>query len=136
MCVGFCHTMQSSHNQTYITSLLSLPPLHPSHPCRSSQSISQAPCVIQQLCTSYLFYTLVLIYFSHVRLFKTLQAVAPPRLLCPWDSPGMNTEWVAFLQGIFLTQGSNPHLFHVSCIGWRVLYHQCHLGSPMVVYIH
>ena len=34
------------------------------------------------------------------------------RLLCPWDSPGKNTGvgcyWL--LQGIFLTQGSNPRV--------------------------
>ena len=38
----------------------------------------------------------------------------PARLLCPWDSPGNNT-WVdchTHLQGLFLTQGSNP----VSCV--------------------
>ena len=36
----------------------------------------------------------------------------PSRLLCPWDSPGKNTGvgCHALLQGIFLTQGSNPHL--------------------------
>ena len=34
------------------------------------------------------------------------------RFLCPWDSPGQNTGvgCHALLQGIFLTQGSNPHL--------------------------
>ena len=34
------------------------------------------------------------------------------RLLCPWDSPGKNTQvgCRAPLQGIFPTQGSNPHL--------------------------
>ena len=34
------------------------------------------------------------------------------RLLCPWDSPGKDTAvgCHAFLQGIFPTQGSNPHL--------------------------
>ena len=34
------------------------------------------------------------------------------RLLCPWDSPSKNTGMGchALLQGIFLTQGSNPHL--------------------------
>ena len=38
-CVGFCYTtMQISHNYTYISSFLSLPPLNPSHPSRSSQS--------------------------------------------------------------------------------------------------
>ena len=36
----------------------------------------------------------------------------PTRLLCPWDSPGRNTEvsCYALLQGIFLTQGSNLSL--------------------------
>ena len=34
----------------------------------------------------------------------------PSMLLCPWDSPGRNTGvgCHALLQGIFLTQGSNP----------------------------
>ena len=33
------------------------------------------------------------------------------RLLCPWDSPGKNTQvgCRAPLQGIFPTQGLNPH---------------------------
>ena len=37
-----------------------------------------------------------------------------PRLLCPWASLGMNTGMGchALLQGIFPTQGSNPHLLH------------------------
>ena len=45
----------------------------------------------------------------------------PARLLCPWDSPGKNT-WMgchALLQGVFLTQGSDPCLLHcrwVSCL--------------------
>ena len=34
------------------------------------------------------------------------------RLLCPWDFPDKNTGVSChfLLQGIFLTQGSNPHL--------------------------
>ena len=38
----------------------------------------------------------------------------PFRLLCPWDSPGKNTGvgCHSLLQGIFLTQGSNPYLLH------------------------
>ena len=37
-CVGFCHTTkQISRNYTYISSLLSFPPLPASHPSRSSQ---------------------------------------------------------------------------------------------------
>ena len=37
------------------------------------------------------------------------------RLLCPRDSPGKNTRvgCHALLQGIFLTQGSNPCLLHL-----------------------
>ena len=41
----------------------------------------------------------------------------PARLLCPWDSPGKNTRMGChfLLQGIFLTQGSDP-FFRVSCL--------------------
>ena len=41
-----------------------------------------------------------------------LPGLQPSRHLCPWDSPGKNTAvgCHALLQGIFLTQGSNPHL--------------------------
>ena len=52
----------------------------------------------------------------------------PTSLLCPWDFPGKKTGVGChfLLQGIFLTQGSNPHVLH-----WQadslVLSHQ---GSP------
>ena len=54
----------------------------------------------------------------------------PTKLLCPQDSPGKNTGAGChfLLQGILPTQGSNL-LFCESCIGWQVLYHQCHLGN-------
>ena len=37
----------------------------------------------------------------------------PPRLICPWDSPGKNTEVGChfLLQGISLTQRLNLYLF-------------------------
>jgi len=43
----------------------------------------------------------------------------PARLLCPWDFPGKNTGVACrfILQGIFLTQGSNPHLL----LGWQIV---------------
>ena len=43
----------------------------------------------------------------------------PFRPLCPWDSPGKNTGVgrCALLQGIFPTQGSNPHLLCI--LNWR-----------------
>ena len=39
----------------------------------------------------------------------------PHQLLSPWNSPGKNTGvgCCALLQGIFLTQGSNPCLLHL-----------------------
>ena len=53
---------------------------------------------------------------------------SPPELLCPWNSPGKNTGVGShsLLQGIFLSQGSNPCLLH-----WRrILYHLRCQGSP------
>ena len=55
----------------------------------------------------------------------------PARLLCPWNSPGKNTRVGChfLLQGIFLTQGSNPRLLHV--LHWQEdSLPLCHLGSP------
>ena len=56
--------------------------------------------------------------------------VAMDRLLCPWDSPGKNTGVGShfILQGIFPTQGSNPHLLHCR----QILSHQCHQGRPCI----
>ena len=56
----------------------------------------------------------VLSHFSPVRLCATLRTVAH-QLLCPEDSPGKNTGagCHALLQGIFPTQGSNPHLLRL-----------------------
>ena len=50
--------------------------------------------------------------------FVTAWMVAP-RLLCPWDFPGKNTEVGShsLLQGIFLAQRSDPDLLH-----WQVDY--------------
>ena len=49
------------------------------------------------------------------------------RLLCPWNSPGMNTGVGShsLLQGIFPTQGLNPGLPHCR----RIRYHLSHQGS-------
>ena len=53
-----------------------------------------------------------------VRLFATpwtAAHAAEDRLLCPQNSPGKNTGvgCRALLQGIFPTQGPNPHLLHL-----------------------
>ena len=51
----------------------------------------------------------------HVRLFATPWTI-PVRILWPLDFPGKNTRvgYHFLLQGIFMTQGSNPHLLPVS----------------------
>ena len=53
----------------------------------------------------------------------------PTRLLHPWNCPGKSTGVGChfLLQGIFLTQGSNPGLLHCR----QTLYHLSHLGSPL-----
>ena len=50
--------------------------------------------------------------FSRVWLFAA-HGLQPARLLCLWETPGENTgvSHLALLQGIFPTQGWNPHLF-------------------------
>ena len=59
--------------------------------------------------------------FSHVWLFVII------RLLCTWNYPSNNTGGGShfLLQGIFSTQGSNPHLL---LCRW-ILYHLSHQGS-------
>ena len=63
---------------------------------------------------------------SHVQLFVTPWPVAA-RLLCPWNSSGKNTGvgCHSLLQGIFLTQGSNPGFLYYK----QILYHLSHQGS-------
>ena len=65
---------------------------------------------------------------SRVQLFGIL-CTAAARLLCPWDSLGKSTTvgCHAFLQGIFLTQGSNPSLLHCR----QILYHWNPMMSTM-----
>ena len=43
-----------------------------------------------------------------------VHGLQPTRILCPWNFPGKNTRVGChfLLQGIFLTQGSNPHVLH------------------------
>ena len=59
---------------------------------------------------------------SHSILSNSLQhhGLQYARLLCPWDSPGKNTGVGChfFLQGIFQTQGLNPHFLRL--LHWQV----------------
>ena len=56
-------------------------------------------------------YAYVLSRFGRVQLY----GLKPTRLRCPWDSPGKNigVGCHVLLQGIFLTQGSNPGLLRL-----------------------
>ena len=58
--------------------------------------------------------------FSHVQFFATLWMVACRAPLSKEFSPGKNTGvgCHALLQGIFPTQGSNPHLLHL--LHWQL----------------
>ena len=53
---------------------------------------------------------------------------SPPGSSVHGDSPGKNTgmDCYTLLQGIFLTQGSNPGLLHCR----QILYYLSHQGSP------
>ena len=55
--------------------------------------------------------------FSCVPVFTAPQTVAC-QALCPWSFPGKNTSVGChfLLQGIFLTQGSNPHFLCLLCL--------------------
>ena len=68
----------------------------------------------------------------HVWLFVTPWTVASG-LFCPWNFPGKNTKVGChfILQGIFLTQGQNPHLLHFLDCRW-ILYLLSHWGGPRV----
>ena len=62
------------------------------------------------------------------------QGLERARLLCPWDSPGKNTEagFHTLLQGIFLTQGLNLGLLYCR----RILYHLSPDQGPNLSLLH
>ena len=69
--------------------------------------------------------------FAQLRLTLCYSRAVVHRLLCPWNFPGRNTGTGChfFLQGIFQTQGSNPHLLHLPHWEADSLPLHC-LGSP------
>ena len=78
-----------------------------------------------------LFSSMCCAMLSHVRLFPTPWVVACQAPLSMGDSPGRNTGvgCHVLLQGIFLTQESNPYL--LCLLHWRhFLYPLRHLGGP------
>ena len=65
---------------------------------------------------------------SLARFFTAPWTVACTKVLRPWDFPGKSTGVGChfLLQGLFPTQGLNPHLLHCR----QILYHLSHQGSP------
>ena len=70
----------------------------------------------------------IYIYESHSVVSDSLW---PHGLYSPWNSPDQNTRMcnLSLLQGIFPTQGLNPHFPHCS---W-ILYQLSHHGSPRIL---
>ena len=62
--------------------------------------------------------------------FVATPGLQPARLLCPWNSPGKNTEVGSrsLLQEIFPTQGSNSGILHCR---W-ILHPLSHQGRPQI----
>ena len=57
----------------------------------------------------------------------------PTRLFCPWDSSARILERIAMpSSGDLPDPGIKPIVSDISCICRWALYHQCHLGSPML----
>ena len=75
------------------------------------------------------------LWINCVQLFVGTHGPYPTRLLCPWNFPGKNTRVVCLAllptQGIFPTQGSNPHLQCLLYWIW-ILYLLSHWGSPIM----
>ena len=76
----------------------------------------------------------MLSYFSHVRLFTTLHHIDCGLPVSFVHGILHGVGCCALLQGIFPTQGSNPHLLCLLPLAGRVLYHQRCLGSPHVIH--
>ena len=66
-------------------------------------------------------------YYMKVKVTQSCLTLCNP-MDCPWNSPGQKSGVgnLSLLQGIFPTQGLNPHLPHCR---W-ILYQLSHQGSP------
>ena len=80
----------------------------------------------------YLFYEISVRSCSITKSCVTLVTLWSLAHQCPWDSPGKNTgmDCHFFLQGVFLTQGTNLSLLHLlTCQAYSLPL--SHLGSPV-----
>ena len=90
--------------------------------CNSWQICSSHMCAYVCMCDSAFFMLMmVCVHARSLLLCPTLcnpMDCSPSGSLCPWDAPGKNTGvgCSALLQGMFPTQGSNLHLFHLPAL--------------------
>ena len=79
-------------------------------------------------------------FLSDVSSSSWSHGLQPARLLCPCNSSGENTGVGChdLLQGIFPTQGSNLHLWHLLYwqVGFFFFNHWHHLGNPWSTHGH
>ena len=73
---------------------------------------------------------------SEGKVFLQHHGLEPTRVHCPWNSLGKNTGVGnhSLLQGIFLTQGSNPCLLH--CSRQIFFYHLSHQEAQLLCSRH
>ena len=92
-----------------------------------SSSCNGADCFSGNICTPTVLIPNVKVLVAQPCsiLCNPMDLMQPTRLLCPWDSPGKNIRVGChfLLQGIFLTQGSNPSLL--------CLLHWCSSSLPL-----
>ena len=83
----------------------------------------------------------MLSHFSRVRPFVTPDC-RPPGSFVHGILQARTLEWVALLCSIGSSQPraesqrSNLRLLHLLAVGRQVLYQQCHLRSPYLIYLH
>ena len=70
--------------------------------------------------------------FSHVRLCVTLRTVAGQAPLSVGILQARILEWVVMPSSRGYSRPRDwTRVSYISCIGRRILYHECHLGSPL-----
>ena len=122
-------SMVASHIQSIRQVLLTLPSNY-----NPVQPFFTTCCYLQSVLPLYLILCAACVRPKSLQSCSTLRpyGLYPTRLLCLWDSPGENTgvSCHTLLQGIFLTQGSNPYPY-VSRIGRWVLDHWAISEAPL-----
>ena len=131
-CVSFCCTAKGiSYMFIYIPSFMGLQPI-----CITREQCVEFP-ELHRRCSSVSF-------FIHSEYMLVLSRVSlrhfglqPARLLCSWDFSGKNTGLGChfLLQGMFLIQGSNPHLLHCNQILYHWAMRKCiHVNYSLPIY--